>query len=99
MHLVGFTVEKYHDAWSHESQICTIYIWSLVYTVVYKMCLSVTKSCGIVSQVIKKVPSPPSRMLSLSIHVTVEVTALLGSWCHLVKMLNFDISNITEGVE
>jgi len=73
---------------------CFIYVWSLVYTVVYKMCLSVTKSCGIVSPIIRRVLSHPSR-----IYLTVEVTTLLGSSCHLVKMLNFDISNITVGVE
>jgi len=38
--------------------------------------------------IIKRVLSPPSRMLGLSIYVTAEVTTLLGSRCHLVKMLN-----------
>ena len=80
---------------------CSSYIWLLHYTYVYKMCWSVAKSYSKVSPIIKKVSSSsPSRMLCPSMCVRdLLVTALFGSWCHSVKMFNFGISHITEGVE
>lgn len=77
---------------------CSIYIWTLVYTHVYKMCVSAAISCRKVVLLLKRYLLPIQNAMPFNMCDWL-VTTLFGSWCHSVKMLNFVISHITDVVE